>query len=306
MDQQPPHQTNQHQPNPSPSDALPHPPHLTHQSPLSIYLSASFKPFKPPHPTPTTAAAAAYAVYINSQHPPLHHHIAEPLAHRHQSLDAALLTAVTAALKLVYPYSPHAVTIHSDHPHLSHIIFSNHPKEVQQSKHHHLFQQTWHLVDQFNRSGILLSIVVDSADRVPSLQQARRLADAAVENHAFCRLCRRNYGRAGSAHQCRPVCFLAPCSGLRLDCVDDYERHVEQRHPVNVVYADGGRFGVRRSQHDHTSSDEGSTDGESGSVVYCPQCGAGYRDLGALAKHVEANCTDALDRWLQQTRIVKQ
>lgn len=90
-----------------------------------------------------------------------------------------------------------------------------------------------------------------------------------------------------------------------MDCVEDYERHFEQRHPVNVVYAEDGKFGVRRSQHNHTSSDEGSTDGESGSVVYCPQCGAGYRDFGALAMHVEADCTGALDRWLQQTNIVK-
>lgn len=136
-----------------------------------------------------------------------------------------------------------------------------------------------------------------------AMRRARELAAEAMGKHAFCRLCRRNYGRPGAVHDCHPVCYTAPCRGERFDSLLEHERHMEERHPIALVYPENGRFVVGRAMKNHTSSDESSTD--VATVFSCPACKESFVDLAALAAHVESTCPEALAQWVSQTKIVK-
>lgn len=159
------------------------------------------------------------------------------------------------------------------------------------------------LVGDFHSTATNLHVTSEDHATCSPLRKARDLANQAMGKHAFCRLCRRNYGRPGAVHDCHPVCFTPPCRGQRFETVLEYERHMEERHPIARVYPENGRLVAERAKKNHTSSDESSDDAIT--VFKCPSCNTPFVDLAALANHVESQCPEALAHWFAQTKIVK-
>lgn len=169
-----------------------------------------------------------------------------------------------------------------------------------------LADKIWHpvaaLVGDYHNEATVLHVSSEKHSTCSPLRKARDLAYQAMGKHAFCRLCRRNYGRPGALHDCHPICFTPPCRGERFDNLLEFERHMEERHPINVVYPEDGQFLVGKAKRNHTSSDESS---DTITVFTCPSCKKPFVDLAAFEEHVESKCPDALAHWFSQTKIVK-
>ncbi|CDF34230.1 unnamed protein product [Chondrus crispus] len=311
-----------HQPQPTPSPSpSPRSPHHLHPSvrrsrtnPISIYASPAYKPSTTPTTTPPAsprhACAASYGVYVDapSDAPAnaLRTHVSEPLQSPHQSRRAASIAALAHAIRLSHSLPAHPVEIVLDDKDVAD-HFNGHANSwrdrVKARRADNVWRPVADLVAEHGDHPVVLHVRSATHALSSPVRKAKELALQAMGKHAFCRLCHRNYGRAGAVHECHPTCSTPPCHGVRFQSVQEYERHVEERHPIAVVFPEDGKLVVASPKKDTTCPDENSADNIE--VLTCPSCKAPFVDLAAFEAHIEKECPEALAHWYSQTTIVK-